>query len=80
MKRQHEKITPDRLIDASIAVLRAVAEVKEELGGAPLYPPDLMGSALQPAYLCEFTKFEVEEATAFLIRMGMVERTNSQRS
>jgi hypothetical protein len=80
MRRQNEKITPDRLIDASIAVLRAVAEVKEELGGAPLYPPDLMGSPLQPAYLSEFTRFEIEEATAFLIRMGLVEKVKGQRS
>ena len=73
MKRQHERITPDRLIDASIAVLRAVADVGDELGGAPLFPPDLMGSPMQPSYLQEFTRFEVEEATAFLVRMGMIE-------
>jgi hypothetical protein len=79
MKRQqHEKITPDRLIDASIAVLRAVAEVSEELGGAAFYAPDLMGSPLQPSYLAEFTRYEVEEATAFLERMGMVERTRKR--
>ncbi|HYE63689.1 MAG TPA: hypothetical protein VD997_16985 [Phycisphaerales bacterium] len=78
MKRQHEKITPDRLIDASIAVLRAVAEVSEELGGAPIYAPDLMGSALQPSYLAEFTRFEIEEATAFLERMDMLPRAKKK--
>jgi hypothetical protein len=78
MKRQHEKITPDRLIDASIAVLRAVAEVGDELGGAPLFPPDLMGSPMQPSYLTEFTRYEVEEATAFLVRMGMLENARKR--
>jgi hypothetical protein len=78
MKRQHDKITPDRLIDASMAVLRAVAEVSEELGGTPLYAPDLMGSAMQPAYLADFTKYEVEEATAFLERMGMLARVKGR--
>ena len=78
MKRQHDKITPDRLIDASIAVLRAVAEVGEELGGAPLYAPDLMGSPMQPSYLSEFTRYEVEEATAFLERMDMLPRVKKR--
>jgi hypothetical protein len=78
MKRQHDKITPDRLIDASIAVLRAVAEVGEELGGAPLYAPDLMGSPMQPSYLSDFTRYEVEEATAFLERMDMLPRVKKR--
>ena len=78
MKRQHDKITPDRLIEASEAVLRAVAEVSSELGGAPLFAPDLMGSPMQPAYLAEFTRYEIEEATAFLERMGMLARVKGK--
>ena len=74
MKKQSEPITPDRLVDAATAVLAAVAEVREELGEVGIYPPDLMGSAHQPRCLCEFTRFEVEEATAFLLRMGYLEK------
>ena len=74
MKKQTEQISPDRLVDAATAVLAAVAEVRDELGEVGVYPPDLMGSANQPRCLCEFTRFEVEEATAFLLRMGYLER------
>ena len=75
MKKQTDRITPDRLVDASTAVLEAVAEVREELGEVDIFPPDLMGSPHQPRCLCDFTKFEVEEATAFLTRLGYLEPT-----
>ena len=75
MKKQHDnKITPDRLVDAATAVLQAVAEVREELGEVNVSAPDLMGAPNQPRCLCEFTKYEVEEASAFLIRLGYLER------
>ena len=74
MKKQTERITPDRLVDAATAVLQAVAEVREELGEVDINPPDLMGSPHQPRCLCEFTRWEVEEATAFLLRLGYLER------
>lgn len=77
MKKQNEQITPDRLVDAATAVLEAVAEVREELGEAVVFPPDLMGSPNQPRCLCEFTRWEVEEATAFLMRMGYLERPST---
>ncbi len=73
MKKQQERITPDRLVDAATAVLQAVAEVREELGEVDIFPPDLMGATHQPRCLCDFTKFEVEEATAFLVRLGYLE-------
>jgi len=69
MKKQREQIDPDRLITASIAVLRAVTEASGR-DGADVYPPDLMGAPDQPRCLCDFTKWEVAEATAFLIRLG----------
>ena len=74
MKKQHERITPDRLVDAATAVLEAVAEVREEIGDIQVFPPDLMGAVNQPRCLCQFTRWEVEEATAFLMRMGYLER------
>jgi hypothetical protein len=72
MKKQHEKITPDRLIEASDAVLEALAELREMVGDVAVYPPDLMGAPEQPKSLCEFTRWEVEEATAFLVRIGVL--------
>ncbi|MES1167116.1 MAG: hypothetical protein ABUL68_03865 [Pseudomonadota bacterium] len=74
MKRQHEQITPDRLVDAASAVLEAVADVREQLGEVAFNPVDLMGLPDQPRCLCDFTKWEVAEATAFLVRMGYLER------
>jgi hypothetical protein len=76
MKGQHEKITPDRLIAAADAVLLAVAEIRSLIGNACIFPPDLMGLQEQPRCLCEFTRWEIEEATAFLVRMGALEIGN----
>jgi hypothetical protein len=74
MKKQHEQLTPDRLVDAATAVLAAVAEVRDELGDVAINPTELMGAPNQPRCLCEFTRFEVDEATAFLLRLGYLER------
>lgn len=68
----HEHINADRLIEASEAVLRAVLEVSRERGGASPYPPDLMGTPDQPADLVEFTRYEIEQATDFLVRLGLL--------
>jgi hypothetical protein len=77
-KQQKEKITPDRLIEAADAVIEALKEVRDELGISSAYPPDLMGVPHQPRCLCDFTKFEVEEATEFLVRLGfLVDAGNS---
>ena len=43
------------------------------------YPPSLMGTSAQPDCLSDFTRFEVEEATSFLIRLGVLE-THGVRS
>ena len=73
MARQHEQINPQRLVDAAEAALKAAVEVAEIAGGPWPYPADLMGSPLQPGYLAEFTRWEMEEASAFLARMGLIE-------
>lgn len=84
MASRNEELSADRLCAASAAVLRAVKEIADTRSEsdnasnksnsfiAP-YPPDLMGSNDQPACLCDFTKYEVTEATAFLIRMGFLQ-------
>ena len=77
MASRHEELSADRLCAASAAVMRAVKEITESASksGAAIapYPPDLMGSSAQPACLCDFTRHEVAEATAFLIRMGFLQ-------
>lgn len=78
--RPNEEINADRLCDAATAVLRAMVEYADEHRGEWPYPPDLMGAPDQPRVLCDYTRFEVEEATAFLVRMGVLELPTSQGS
>ncbi|MDX2131952.1 MAG: hypothetical protein SFY69_07870 [Planctomycetota bacterium] len=67
-----EEISPERLVEAAVACLRATQEYAAEFGKT-IYPTDLLGSPEQPRDLCEFTRYEVEEAAAFLVRMGYIE-------
>ena len=72
MSSPPDQIQPDRLIDAADAVLEAVLEVAQEFDGLYVHPPELMGHKLQPQCLCDFTPFEVEEATHFLVRLDVL--------
>ena len=71
-KNTRDQVEPTRLFDAANAVLEAVQEVERAKGTRCPYPPELLGSPDQPACLVEYTRFEIEEATAFLIRMGYI--------
>jgi hypothetical protein len=72
MAGRHEQIPADRLAEAADIVLRALREYAEEHGGAVIYPTDLLGSPDQPRALCELTRFEVEQAARFLVRLGFI--------
>lgn len=72
--QQHEQISPERLCEAAEAALRAAVEVAEYTGGPWPYPADLMGGPLQPEYLGAFTRYEIEQASEFLVRLGMLEK------
>lgn len=72
MDRKSEQLSPERLFEASEAVLAAVAEVVQVRGACP-YPPELMGEPDQPESLKDFTRFEIEEGTAFLVRLGVLQ-------
>lgn len=65
------ELSSDRLFEATEAVLLAVDEMLSLRGNCP-YPPDLMGTEDQPEALVAFTRFEVAEATAFLVRLGVL--------
>jgi hypothetical protein len=73
MARQNEQLSPERLCDAAEAALRAAVEVAAQHGGVWPYPADLMGAENQPECLCQFTKYEIEQASEFLVRLGMIE-------
>lgn len=71
MARQNEQLSPDRLCDAAEAALKAAVEASE--GGPWPYPADLMGATNQPECLTQFTRWEIEQASEFLVRLGMIE-------
>jgi hypothetical protein len=72
MARPKEQLSSERLCEAAEAALKAAAEIGEERGGDWPYPVDLMGGADQPECLCEFTRWEIQQACEFLVRMGML--------
>ena len=72
MSLPSEQIQPNRLFDAADAVLQAVVEVADEFDGVYVFPTRLLGSPLQPACLRDFTEFEVQQATEFLVRLGVL--------
>lgn len=73
-----ESIEPERLCDAAEAALHAVVDVAQHNGGRWLYPADLMRTPGHPVYLDAFSRNEIEQASQFLVRMGIIEprRTN----
>ncbi len=75
-----DHLSAERLCEAAEAALRAAADVAEYTGGPWPYPADLMGSPLQPDWLSEFTKFEIEAASEFLVRMGLIEPRSGSRA
>ncbi len=68
-----DQITPDRLIEVASAVYEACNEWSHNHNGKSIYPTELLGSMEQPKSMTEFTRFEVEEAAMFLVRMGFIQ-------
>lgn len=79
MERSEQQISPQRLCEAAEAALAAAAEVGGERGQWP-YPLDLMGAPEQPRCLCDFTRHEIEQASRFLVRLGMIEAPLRRRA
>lgn len=80
MSRQEGNIDADRLVAAAEAALRAAVDVSEYTGGPWPYPADLMGTALQPDFLSEFTKWEIEQACDFLVRLGALDKRSPRKA
>ena len=73
MGRYRDEVPIDRLLEAAAAAMEASKDVAEYTGGPLPYPLDLMGTPLQPDCLTPFTRFEIEQACEFLVRMGFLE-------
>lgn len=72
-REPREELSAERLLEAAEAALKAAAENAEFTGGPGAYPLDLLGSPVQPECLAPFTRFEIEQACDFLVRMGAIE-------
>ena len=71
MAHSNEQLSPERLCDAAEAAMKAAVEAAA--GGVWPDPADLMGATNQPECLCQYTKWEIEQASEFLVRLGMIE-------
>jgi hypothetical protein len=80
MTRFNDEISPERLIEAAEACIRAIVEVWRRRGGRCPYPPDLLGCADEPNDLEAFTRREIEEASEFLARLGFIDRPRWSRT
>jgi hypothetical protein len=65
-------IDPQRLVDAAVAVETGLADL-EAAGGRTAFPTDLLGTARQPRSFSRFTRTEIEQASVFLVRLGLID-------
>ena len=74
-----EELSADRLCEAAEAALRAAHENAAFTGAPAQYPLDLMGTPVQPECLAPFTRFEIEQACEFLVRLGELESPSRRK-
>jgi hypothetical protein len=68
-----EQLSPERQCEAAEAALEAAAEAGADAGVIMSNPADLVGTAKQPQCLTGFARWEIEQASAFLIRLGFLQ-------
>ena len=59
--------------------LKAIVEVSQRNGGRWIYPTDIMTGPMHPACLNGFTIDEIDQASRFLVRMGVIEPKRAPR-
>lgn len=80
MARSRDNMDPVRLCDAAQAALEASLTIAQLPPGSSRYPADLMGTPNQPACLCDFNRWEIEQACLFLVRLGLLEPHRRNRA
>jgi hypothetical protein len=73
-------IDPTRLADAVDAILIALDEYKIDTRGGIIAPVDLLGLPNQPKVLCDYTRWEIEQAAAFMTRLGLLEPVKARKA
>ncbi len=71
----NKPLDPDRLFEASMAVMRALAAMPHRPG---VWPPDMLESPDAPETLRGFTRHEIEDASVFLARLGYLQRPKTR--
>jgi hypothetical protein len=71
-------IEPERLIEVTDKLLNAIIEVADPSGRMP-YPASLVDRRPPPNSLLDVSYEEAEEATAFLLRLGVIAYRGSGR-
>lgn len=66
-------IDPQRLCDAASAIFFAIVRYQAKMTGAPVQIPMHLCPKAPPACPFRFTRTELLEAEAFLIRLGVIE-------
>jgi hypothetical protein len=69
---EFDELDTERLLECAQAAYAAAHEVAAYTGLPLMYPADLMGHELQPDSLAPFTRWEIEQASEFLARMGWI--------
>jgi hypothetical protein len=73
MNSPRRHIEPERLVDVAIVVLKACTDYAAAHNGHSIHPTELMGEPGQAREFTQCTRFEIEEATMFLVRLGYLE-------
>ena len=73
MAQPNQDISAQRLFEAAEAALVAARLSPYSARGERPYPPSMIGTTRQPRCLDEFSRWEVEQGTRFLIRLGLLE-------
>lgn len=77
---ESSQIDPTRLMQAVDAIIEALEEYKIDTRGGTIAPTELLGSPMQPKVLCDFTRWEIEQATVFMTRMGLLEPARAKKA
>jgi hypothetical protein len=73
-------LDPERLIDAADAIIAALDEYKIDTRGGTIAPIELLGAPNQPKVLCDYTRWEIEQASAFMTRLGLIEPVRARKA
>ena len=79
-RNDSDQVDPVRLMQAVDAIIEALEEYKIETRGGTMAPTELLGSPMQPKALCDYTRWEIEQASAFMTRMGLLEPARAKKA